>query len=99
MTNTISDSFQADAIGNRIYLVKSTEKCNVCGRVLKGKEAYLNTDNSLRCFDIISKGVPLESTICMILGKIHEMLRLKELRLNKSCIKKIDRALKENLEE
>jgi hypothetical protein len=96
--NDSLDDFQGDAIGNRIYDIKSDTNCSICKRSLKNKVGYLTTENKFRCHDTSNDEVALESTICLILGKIHEALKPKNIRLSKVTIKKISKAISDQIE-
>jgi len=97
MSDTISDTFQGDAIGNRIYEVKGGAICSRCSRSLKGKTAYLETNNKFRCYDETTTDPPMESMICRIVQAINEILRYHRIKASSMTVKKIDKALKDQL--
>ena len=99
MTDINPENFKAEPLGNRIYDVKSLEFCVRCKRSLKGKTAYLDHANNLFCHDTSSKAQPLEIILCLILSKIHDMLNDRKMKISRSAVKKIDKVMKESLEE
>ncbi len=102
MKDDLLDVLQSDAVDNRIYKVSNDVQCVLCNRTLKGKLAYLIgakiNKNKLKCHDDNTGGLAIEALICNILQCCNVHTHDKNIRLTKVTIKKIDRALKDQLE-
>ena len=98
MSNQFTDLTQADAIGNRLYIIKDDSTCIECNRPLKNKTAYLNLDNTFRCYDESKDTLALESVICLTLSTVKDVLKPRKVKLNKLTTKKIDKAIRDQLE-
>jgi hypothetical protein len=97
LSDTLTDLFQGDAIGNRIYEIKEGAICSICRRSLKGKTAYLKLDNKWRCYDESTENPPIESMICRIVEGINKILVYHGIKASMQTTKKIDKALKDQL--
>jgi len=89
----------ADPLPERLYNVKGDHRCAKCDRLLKGKTAYLNFKNKLICKDTGSKNPPIEAILCATFTALNTVMATHGLKLPKSAMRRIDRILRDALEQ
>jgi hypothetical protein len=92
------DGIDGDALPDRLYNIKGDHRCTKCNRSLKGKIAYLNTNNDLICRDMGSGKTPVEALLCDVFVGINKSMGTYNERIPTATVKKIEKALREALE-